>query len=709
MNTAVLSSSTGISFNSTPRRRPSCLLARLSEAAKKAPYAYTPHRRSYIVRPQTPPTPCPQETRKIVKEPQNVSQGAAREGQDIPFHPSNPANMLVMIPIIPHKRHKTSADMDEGMSSHGKFDNGITLRLDLPDILANSQIAKHKRHKTSTVMDEGWTSRGKLDDSIALCLDLPDIPVNAQIAPHKRDKTSIVMDEGWTSRGKLDDKIALGLDLPDIPANAQIAPHKRDQTSTVVDEGRTSRGKLDDSIALCLDLPDILANSQIAPHTHHTTPTVVDKGLSSREKCYDGITCLNSINYQEDPSRAAIHDDPMKFSLRDAVSGETRYPDQMELLELHRVFPECKSIDFQDGLIILNCKSPPTKPTYKVAGLPAIFVPPEETFTLIPGTSGNPRVRDFVSPFNTNSESEFQFLDRLLIALFKHNLKPVSASIYFNWLVIELKEHISSYELPGRLGGFSPFYCCGYRPFGSHKVSLSRMVTPTDDIIDDTDYTEQGLSPGIRVCGVMEAATSGLLLLNRYSGEKRVTVANHAFSDTTKVYHPYTHPDMCIGEITGRHHNLDIALVKLKDDTEYYNSFYFSAPVPKKLASSVQQSSHVKGANHRPWYFIESAFSGLIPLIYAGRHSGFPDEDYSQPYHRLHFSHSYITKSMGVNLQQLKRGICGSPIVLDDYDADEENKGSVIGFFSYADGNPDIENVFIPVLDELMAMGWDIA
>src|SRR5438477_5403655 len=47
------------SIFSTPRVRPRRTLERLSERAKAAPYAYTPHKRNIAIRPCTPPTPTP--------------------------------------------------------------------------------------------------------------------------------------------------------------------------------------------------------------------------------------------------------------------------------------------------------------------------------------------------------------------------------------------------------------------------------------------------------------------------------------------------------------------------------------------------------------------------------------------------------------------------------------------------------------------------
>ena len=62
---------------------------------------------------------------------------------------------------------------------------------------------------------------------------------------------------------------------------------------------------------------------------------------------------------------------------------------------------------------------------------------------------------------------------------------------------------------------------------------------------------------------------------------------------------------------------------------------------------------------------------------------------------------------MGFNVGQLAEGVCGSPLVHDDYNAGEESDGAVLGSFSWTDQSV-IENLFVGVLDELVIAGWDV-
>lgn len=408
-------------------------------------------------------------------------------------------------------------------------------------------------------------------------------------------------------------------------------------------------------------------------------------------------------------ARAAFRKDPMSFNLKDTKTGNVRNPTTEELSALFHRFPECQECRITNGMLLLRCKTPPHDLSLIVAGLPTMFLPLNEEFELIPGIPGHPRVQDMLpSSYMPQRESQFDFLDRVLVCLLEHKLKPVSASIYLGTLVIELADSIPTSSLPGRLGGFTPYYCAGKPAFKDKTLSHSRLITPSADVVDDSDYASLGLSPGVRVCGVQDAATSGLVLANRITGERRLTVANHAFLDTNEVYHPHTLPEYHIGRITHRYPKLDIALVKLNDGVGYYNSYYFDAPVPKRLSATVAQTGQASSVNLQPWYFIESPFTGLVPLLYAGWMAGFSDETPPQPYHQMKCDHSYILRSMGINLTSLAKGICGSPIVLDDFEVSESDKGSVLGFFAWTDGRV-IENVFVPVLDQIIAEGWEVA
>ena len=52
-------------------------------------------------------------------------------------------------------------------------------------------------------------------------------------------------------------------------------------------------------------------------------------------------------------------------------------------------------------------------------------------------------------------------------------------------------------------------------------------------------------------------------------------------------------------------------------------------------------------------------------------------------------------------------GVCGTPLVADDQNNDEESEGPVLGFFAYTDQNI-IENVFVPVMDDVVDAGCEV-
>jgi hypothetical protein len=106
------------------------------------------------------------------------------------------------------------------------------------------------------------------------------------------------------------------------------------------------------------------------------------------------------------------------------------------------------------------------------------------------------------------------------------------------------------------------------------------------------------------------------------------------------------------------------------------------------------------------WYFFESCFSGLVPLLYAGKRVSFKKDTVEM--HHLTCDKTYIRKGMGMNLEALKEGVCGSAIVVDVYEVADDVRGSVVGFFAYTDGSQDVENVFVPVIAKLIDDGWQV-
>ena len=399
-----------------------------------------------------------------------------------------------------------------------------------------------------------------------------------------------------------------------------------------------------------------------------------------------------------------ISKDPVDFNLYDAGTNTYRTPTQDEMRTLHEIFPSATEFRFEYPLLIVRCETPPTPIPLTVAAVAAVFLPANDDYEPIPGNPGNPRVVDFLegNPYEPNAETQFEFLERLLATLQEKRLSPISCTFYLGSLVVELKNSIPAHTLPGRLGGIVPFYSNGIPAWKIRKICQSRLITPNQYTVDTSDYRTNGLTPGIRVCGVQHAGTTGLVIRNRHSGDRRVMVANHVFSDTDQVYHPTTSVENHIGTIVERFPNIDLALVRLDDHIEYHNATYFDAPTPKKFVTS--QYDRVK---RQGWFFLDSPFTGLVPFLWAGVRVGIRDGLPAQVYHGLNYDREYVLRSMGLNVGQLAEGVCGSPLVRDDYNVGEQSAGAVLGAFGWSDQNV-MENIFVSVMDEIVRAGWDV-
>ena len=398
--------------------------------------------------------------------------------------------------------------------------------------------------------------------------------------------------------------------------------------------------------------------------------------------------------------------DPMPFSLLDDSPRGYRYPSVQERDEISLKFPSIRSMTIEHCLILFECRSPPTDIPLTVAGLPAIFLSQNEEYRPIPGVTGDPRVADplFESRYDQKSESRIEFLQRAIRCLFDMNLKPVAVSIFLDVLVVELKDCIDESTLPGYLGGFIPYYCAGYAAWKNEKQYHNRLIQLTAECAGYSDYRNVGLTPGVHVCGIKSVGTAGLLLKNVNTGEKRLTVSDHVFEDTDAVFHPRTSEECRIGTITDRYPELDIAMVKLHDDIQFTNSSYFEAQVPRQLAG---QDWMPTNEPYKPWFFLDSAYTGCLPLLYCGVKAILDENAQSEPVHKFEFRSQSIFRSMNTNFACLKDGICGSPLVVDSSHVSADDEGTVLGFFCYAhDGVP--ETAFVPILDKLIEEGWRI-
>jgi hypothetical protein len=72
--------------------------------------------------------------------------------------------------------------------------------------------------------------------------------------------------------------------------------------------------------------------------------------------------------------------------------------------------------------------------------------------------------------------------------------------------------------------------------------------------------------------------------------------------------------------------------------------------------------------------------------VYTGWDSSLRADGDTYVDHQLSYMHSYmLMNNAGINLDRLRYGVCGSPIVIDSDGLDPEDQGDVLGFFAYAD------------------------
>jgi hypothetical protein len=458
------------------------------------------------------------------------------------------------------------------------------------------------------------------------------------------------------------------------------------------------------------NVPEI---KSISSNVDDSKSTLSDIGDAHRiSLSTDGRSNVAIPEYRPVTPPSGVTRDPMDFSLLVDQNFGTRRPTTDELDAIYRTFPTCTHVKIRSAIMILKCTTAPNNIPLTVAGLPAVFLPLDDDYEPIPGFPGHPHVTGpAFAPFNPKEETPFEFLDRVNDWVAAMGYKPINASLYLGELVIGLETDSPQNMLPGRLGGFIPFYCIGSRAFRGRPIARSRLIEPRENVSDDANYRSRGLTPGVRVSGRSKPGTSGVALVNKLTGARRITVANHVFDDTSDVFHPVTLPSHHIGVIRDRYPDLDVALVELDEGVDYSNKSYFTADTPRRLTVANSLHHHALPPSDRSamsWYSFDSPFTGYVPLVYTGWDSSLRADGDTHVDHQLKYMHSYmLMNNVGINLDRLRDGVYGSPIVIDSNSLDPEDQGDVLGFFAYTDQNV-VENVLVPALDLLIDDGWEV-
>ncbi|MCJ1453925.1 hypothetical protein MMC28_004274 [Mycoblastus sanguinarius] len=343
----------------------------------------------------------------------------------------------------------------------------------------------------------------------------------------------------------------------------------------------------------------------------------------------------------------------------------------------------------QHPFIIITTASPSQPIPLTVGCVAAIFVS-SNTPPYLPmygkANYANPRLPDpcpevqwpkLSNPSRSHITQTLKALSKLMA------LKNVLFLVNHN--VVELEhEDGRIYEprsLPGIVGKRMTTYHHSSQPFLEAMQSLGRenAIHPReftrylpDDVVqpqDRTDYLANSgiLTPGVRVSSESltlsgtpsalssQATTAGVILHN--GAQTRLTVADHGFLTTSKVYHPDSVTGTMVGTIQQETFpELDVALVKPNPSSYLNNSMSnnlnFQAETPRRLVASNEIAQG-------DWYEVDGMSTGLISLLNIGVAArrpfgplGFPPFDFST------FGISTVARIFGATNGTVREGVC---------------------------------------------------
>ena len=232
-----------------------------------------------------------------------------------------------------------------------------------------------------------------------------------------------------------------------------------------------------------------------------------------------------------------------------------------------------------------------------------------------------------------------------------------------------------------------------------------RIVDPPQTLADGTivqdnsNYLRQSaLTPGCRVesgpvepgtlaASVTAATTCGIKMRNLL-GEEVLTVANHGFLSSRKVYHPFVNGGDLIGNVIDTRPELDIALIKLTPaaSVSFTNSCYLQTTPPTRLLEGFQVPSG-------SWSEVDGMSSGLFSLMKEGCRARRPQRPIGHPEVNFTEWHTEVLFRVFGNVSSpISDGVCGAPIV-------DIESGGVVGFFHLSDG----VHAYSAELDDLVA------
>jgi len=392
----------------------------------------------------------------------------------------------------------------------------------------------------------------------------------------------------------------------------------------------------------------------------------------------------------------------MTFTLRNPFNGKVRRPTQDEYAQIRSHIPECTGYLICGPILVLQCPTPPTRTPLTVGGLPTVFVPDLREYDDLGGLPGNPAFPNF-------GGSDFYVDDGMYpsFTLVESALKTLQGKLpnvvrlswrYSHWVVGLSSSYFDPDSYPGKFGNKTVVYT-----WPGQSTPHSRRLTPFTSMNgDNSDYRAFGLSPGIKVVGHWQKATSsGVVVRNGHL--KRLTLAYHGFLDTDDVHHPDPLPQWKIGAIDITFPWLDVALCRLAENVKYSNNTYFTANPPKRLVSSSFMDTRIRTGT---WFEAEGFTSGRVHLFYRGPAVGFAHmPSYMKDAHRFteRQPRQAEMEYMGPEVGDMQEGLCGAPVV-HEASTDEEVNGIVPGFAWLKCGR----DLIVASVDDVIDEGWEI-
>ena len=375
-------------------------------------------------------------------------------------------------------------------------------------------------------------------------------------------------------------------------------------------------------------------------------------------------------------SRHVLDDAP--FSLWDDIIDEFREPTPDEISRICEKY-QAFAVDVDLPDLIIRTSHPPSHIPLTVACALARFVPQDLHLPSLPYGS--------LRPYSTTKRDDIlsYALPKFAIPSHQQSMEVISIlspevdirAIHFlpPQIIVEIDttsgRTYKRKSLPARAGGLPILYHESREEYcrGLSQKAYEKLITPTDMVIDDSNYLDNDLhelSPGVCLSSADGATTSqwrntsaGVLVQN--GATRLMTAADHGFPTSGEVYHP-SPSGRRIGHIIQRFPERDIALAQLDPSIPFSNSRYFAAPAPSRLICIEE----IKAGD---WFAVEGISTGRVDLCARGRswyHPLLRNSSCSAPVAYEDWRIESVFSVFGMVGGKAKDGMGGAPVVDGD-------------------------------------------